>query len=179
MCDGVIEGVLMSPLDGYTAMPSRQRGAIGLMAALTMGLALLCTLTVIDSGRLYLEKRSLQRVADIAALEAAGRRGTCSGTAASAPDFANQSATRNGFVPNTDGRTLVTRCGTLTVDVAGPRVFVADSTQALAIQVVAAHPVPRSIAAGIGALFEKTPSPPNVTISATAVAASAAPRWRR
>ena len=165
----------MSPLDGYTAMPSRQRGAIGLMAALTMGLALLCTLTVIDSGRLYLEKRSLQRVADIAALEAAGRRGTCSGTAASAPDFANQSATRNGFVPNTDGRTLVTRCGTLTVDVAGPRVFVADSTQALAIQVVAAHPVPRSIAAGIGALFEKTPSPPNVTISATAVAASAAP----
>lgn len=165
----------MSPLDGYTAMPSRQRGAIGLMAALTMGLALLCTLTVIDSGRLYLEKRSLQRVADIAALEAAGRRGTCSGTAASAPDFANQSATRNGFVPNTDGRTLVTRCGTLAVDVAGPRVFVADSTQALAIQVVAAHPVPRSIAAGIGALFEKTPSPPNVTISATAVAASAAP----
>ncbi|PBP41110.1 hypothetical protein CCL14_11015 [Pseudomonas syringae] len=165
----------MSPLDGYTAMPSRQRGAIGLMAALTMGLALLCTLTVIDSGRLYLEKRSLQRVADIAALEAAGRRGTCSGTAATAPDFANQSATRNGFTPNTDGRTLATRCGTLTVDVAGPRVFVADSTQALAIQVVAAHPVPRSIAAGIGALFEKTPSPPNVTISATAVAASAAP----
>ncbi|WP_214347601.1 TadG family pilus assembly protein [Pseudomonas congelans] len=165
----------MSPLDGYTAMPSRQRGAIGLMAALTMGLALLCTLTVIDSGRLYLEKRSLQRVADIAALEAAGRRGKCSGTAATAPDFANQSATRNGFTPNIDGRTLVTRCGTLTVDVAGPRVFVADSTQALAIQVVAAHPVPRSIAAGIGALFEKTPSPPNVTISATAVAASAAP----
>ncbi|RMR49181.1 Flp pilus assembly protein TadG [Pseudomonas syringae pv. syringae] len=71
MCDGVIEGVLMSALDGYTALPSRQRGAIGLMAALTMGLALLCTLTVIDSGRLYLEKRSLQRVADIAALEAA------------------------------------------------------------------------------------------------------------
>ncbi len=165
----------MSPLDGYTALPSRQRGAIGLMAALTMGLALLCTLTVIDSGRLYLEKRSLQRVADIAALEAAGRRGTCSGTAATAPDFANQSATRNGFTPNTDGRTLVTRCGTLTVDVAGPRVFVADSTQALAIQVVAAHPVPRSVAAGIGALFEKTPSPPNVTISATAVAASASP----
>ncbi|KPY90300.1 Uncharacterized protein ALO44_04991 [Pseudomonas syringae pv. tagetis] len=174
MSDGVVEGVLMSPLDGYTSMPARQRGAIGLVAALTLGLALLCTLVVVDSGRLYLEKRSLQRVADIAALEAAGRRGTCSG-AATAPSFATQSATRNGFTPNTDGRTLMTRCGTLTTGLQSQRVFVADSTQALAIQVVAAHPVPRSIAAGIGALFEKTPSSANVTISATAVAATAAP----
>ncbi|RMO13125.1 hypothetical protein ALQ45_05542 [Pseudomonas amygdali pv. morsprunorum] len=174
MSNGVAEGVLMSPLDGYTAMPARQRGAIGMMAALTLGLALLCTLIVVDSGRLYLEKRSLQRVADIAALEAAGRRGTCSG-AATAPGFATQSATRNGFTPNTGGRTLTILCGTLTVGLQSQRVFVADSTQALAIQVVAAHPVPRSIAAGIVALFEKTPSPANITISATAVAASAAP----
>ncbi|RMR29435.1 putative trans membrane protein [Pseudomonas syringae pv. coriandricola] len=166
--------MLMSALNRYTAMPARQRGAIGLIAALTLGLALLCALVVVDSGRLYLEKRSLQRVADIAALEAAGRRGACSG-AASAPDFANQSAIRNGFTPNTDGRTLVTRCGTLTVGALSQRVFVADSTQALAIQVVASHPVPRSIAAGIGAAFDKSPSPANVTLSATAVAASAAP----
>ncbi|WP_024655819.1 pilus assembly protein TadG-related protein [Pseudomonas syringae USA007] len=164
----------MSALNRYTATPARQRGAIGLIAALTLGLALLCALVVIDSGRLYLEKRSLQRVADIAALEAAGRRGACSG-AASAPDFANQSAIRNGFTPNTDGRTLVTRCGTLTVGALSQRVFVADSTQALAIQVVASHPVPRSISAGIGAAFDKSPSPANVTLSATAVAASAAP----
>ncbi|KTC57638.1 MULTISPECIES: pilus assembly protein TadG-related protein [Pseudomonas syringae group] len=164
----------MSPLDGYAAMPTRQRGAIGMMAALTLGLALLCTLIVVDSGRLYLEKRSLQRIADIAALEAAGRRGTCS-DAATAAGFATQSATRNGFTPNTGGRTLTTLCGTLTVGLQSQRVFVADSTQALAIQVVAAHPVPRSIAAGIVALFEKTPSPANITISATAVAASAAP----
>ncbi|WP_057429637.1 pilus assembly protein TadG-related protein [Pseudomonas syringae group genomosp. 3] len=164
----------MSALNRYTAMPARQRGAIGLIAALTLGLALLCALVVVDSGRLYLEKRSLQRVADIAALEAAGRRGACSG-AASAPDFANQSAIRNGFTPNTDGRTLVTRCGTLTVGALSQRVFVSDSTQALAIQVVASHPVPRSIAAGIGAAFDKSPSPANVTLSATAVAASAAP----
>ncbi|MGN2389183.1 TadG family pilus assembly protein [Pseudomonas syringae] len=164
----------MSALNRYTAMPARQRGAIGLIAALTLGLALLCALVVVDSGRLYLEKRSLQRVADIAALEAAGRRGACSG-AASAPDFANESAIRNGFTPNTDGRTLVTRCGTLTVGALSQRVFVADSTQALAIQVVASHPVPRSIAAGIGAAFDKSPSPANVTLSATAVAASAAP----
>jgi uncharacterized membrane protein len=29
------------------------------MAALTMALALLCTLVVVDSGRLYMEKRTL------------------------------------------------------------------------------------------------------------------------
>ncbi|RMU35565.1 hypothetical protein ALP32_04526, partial [Pseudomonas avellanae] len=68
MSDGVVEGVLMSALNRYTAMPARQRGAIGLIAALTLGLALLCALVVVDSGRLYLEKRSLQRIADIAAL---------------------------------------------------------------------------------------------------------------
>ncbi len=53
--------------------PARQRGAIGLMAALTLTLALAFMLLVVDTGRLYLEKRSLQRVADMAALEAATR----------------------------------------------------------------------------------------------------------
>ncbi|RMM83681.1 hypothetical protein ALQ71_03168 [Pseudomonas coronafaciens pv. striafaciens] len=174
MSDSVVEGVLMSDLIHYIATPARQRGAIGLMAALTLSLALLCALVVVDSGRLYLEKRSLQRIADIAALEASGRRGTC-GSAATAPEFANQSATRNGFTPNTDGRTLLTRCGALALDLLSKRVFVADSTQTQAIQVVAAHPVPRSIAAGIGALFDSTPTPADITLSATAVAVSAAP----
>ena len=50
--------------------PARQRGAIGLMAAGTLALALGFMLLVIDSGRLYLEQRKLQRVADTAALEA-------------------------------------------------------------------------------------------------------------
>ena len=164
----------MSHLNRYATSAARQRGAIGLTAALTLGLALLCALVVVDSGRLYLEKRSLQRIADIAALEAAGRRGTCSG-AATAPEYASQSATRNGFTPNTGGRTLVTRCGALSLGIQSQRVFVADSTQTQAIQVVAAHPVPRSIAAGIGALFDSTPTPVDITLSATAVAASAAP----
>ncbi len=57
--------------------PARQRGAIGLMAVLALGMALVFLLVMIDSGRLYLEKRSLQRVADMAALEAATRNGDC------------------------------------------------------------------------------------------------------
>ncbi|AHG42867.1 membrane protein [Pseudomonas syringae CC1557] len=164
----------MSRLIRYAASRRRQRGAIGLMAALTLGLALLCALVVVDSGRLYLEKRSLQRVADIAALEAAGRRGTCSGTS-SAADFAKQSAIRNGFTPGSDGRILATRCGTLVLNALSQRTFSVDPTQALAIEVVATHPVPRSIAAGIGALFGGSATPVNVALSATAVAASASP----
>ncbi len=52
----------MSPLKQFYG-PARQRGAIGLMAAVTFGLALLLMLLVVDSGRLYMEQRKLQRVA--------------------------------------------------------------------------------------------------------------------
>lgn len=164
----------MSPLNRYVATQDRQRGAIGLMAALTLVLALLCTLMVIDSGRLYMEKRSLQRIADVAALEAAGRKGTCM-TGASAASYATQSAIRNGFTPGSDGRTLVATCGTLSVNTESRRVFTADATQSQAIQVVVSHPVPRSIAAGIAALVDSTPDSPDIQLSATAVAASASP----
>ncbi|MGY2682350.1 putative membrane protein [Pseudomonas tolaasii] len=55
----------------------QQRGAIGLMAVGVLAFVLMCTLLVVDSGRLYLEKRKLQGVADTAALEAVSRNGTC------------------------------------------------------------------------------------------------------
>ncbi|GFM73665.1 membrane protein [Pseudomonas cichorii] len=164
----------MSPLNRYAGLPIRQRGAISLLAALTLGFALLCTLLVIDSGRLYLEKRSLQRIADMAALEAAGRKGTCS-PGSSASTFANQSSTRNSFVAGTDSRTLTINCGTLTLDADSRRTFTADATKSEAIRVVATHAVPRSIAAGIAALFDSTPTPSNIQLSATAVAAGTPP----
>ena len=165
----------MSPLNRYAGLPARQRGAISLLAALTLGFALLCTLLVIDSGRLYLEKRSLQRIADMAALEAAGRKGTCS-PGSSASTFANQSATRNSFVAGNDNRTLTVNCGTLSLDADSKRTFTADATKSEAIRVVATHAVPRSIAAGIAAIFDKTPTPPNIQLSAIAVAAGTPPQ---
>ncbi|MBX8536966.1 hypothetical protein K5D33_19880 [Pseudomonas cichorii] len=164
----------MSPLNRYAGLPARQRGAISLLAALTLGFALLCTLLVIDSGRLYLEKRSLQRIADMAALEAAGRKGTCS-PGSSASTFANQSATRNSFVAGNDNRTLTINCGTLSLDGDSKRTFTADATKSEAIRVVATHAVPRSIAAGIAAIFDKTPTPPNIQLSAIAVAGGTPP----
>ncbi|MET0948672.1 MAG: TadG family pilus assembly protein [Pseudomonas sp.] len=158
----------MSPLNSFVGGRGRQRGAIGLMAALTLSLAVLCMLVVLDSGRLFLEKRSLQRVADMAALEAASRKGTCL-TGNTAVTYANQSATRNGFTVGDDGRTLATHCGSLTLDANSRRVFTANSNSTEAIRVVASHSVPRSIAAGIGALFDGG-TPLNIALSATAVA---------
>ncbi|GAB7532593.1 TadG family pilus assembly protein [Pseudomonas sp. 3A(2025)] len=145
------------------------------MAALTLGLAMLFMVTVVDSGRLYLEKRSLQRVADMSALEAATLKGNCA-SGNSASTFARQSATRNGFPPDVDDRTITVTCGTLSVNAAdNRRTFVSNSTSTQAVQVVVSHPVQRSIAAGIASLFSGGPQSTTITLSATAVAAAAPP----
>ena len=89
---------------------TRQRGAIGMMAALTLGMALVFVLLVVDSGRLYLEKRDLQRVADMAALEASTRGGDCA-AGATATVYANASANRNGFTFPGPDRNLQVACG--------------------------------------------------------------------
>ena len=164
----------MSPLIHGFCGPGRQRGAIGLMAAVTFALAVLCMLLVIDSGRLYLEKRSLQRVADVSALEAATRAGQCSPTS-TAPGYAIAAATRNGFTVTDATRTLATDCGTLIVGANNQRTFNPDATQNQAIRVVVTHSVARSIAAGVAALFPGGTSDPNIDLSATAVAAKGLP----
>lgn len=159
----------MSPLMYPCACRDRQRGAIGLMAALTMGLAVLCTLVVVDSGRLYMEKRTLQRVADMAALEAANRTGICAKTG-SASAYALESATRNGFTATDSSRTLTTRCGTITTGADSRRSFAIDASKSDAIQVTVSHTVDRSIAAGIGAMFDPKPTPTGIQLTAVAVA---------
>jgi uncharacterized membrane protein len=164
----------MSPLIRGFADRGRQRGAIGLMAAVTLALAVLCMLLVIDSGRLYLEKRSLQRVADVSALEAATRAGQCT-PISTAPGYAITAATRNGFTVTDGTRTLTTNCGTLTLDPNNLRIFTANPAQNQAIRVVVTHSVARSIAAGVAALFPGGVSDPNITLSATAVATKALP----
>ncbi|KPA92652.1 putative Tad-like Flp pilus-assembly [Pseudomonas asplenii] len=153
--------------------PSKQRGAIGLMAALTLGLALLSMVVVVDSGRLYLAKRSLQRVADTAALEAVTRGGNCQ-AGLSAASYATQSATRNGFTPGT-GQTLNVTCGRIVTSAANLRNFSADATQSTAIRVIASNTVTTSIAAGIQALFAKGTTSTTTQLTATAVAATPQP----
>ena len=151
--------------------PARQRGAIGLLAALTLGLALMFMLLVLDSGRLYLEQRKLQRVADVAALEAVTRDGDCLANLTAAR-YATQSATRNGLTV-ADGITLSTTCGVLQTGADKLRSFTPDASKKAAIRVIATRVVPTSIAAGVGALFSPGPASLNTRLTATAVAAPA------
>ena len=149
--------------------PARQRGAIGLMAAVTLGLALLLMLLVVDTGRLYMEQRKLQRVVDTAALEAVSRGGTCL-PGLTAASYANQSATRNGFTLDASN-TLATTCGTLLTAATGLRTFTLDATQAAAIKVVASRTLTTSFAGGVQALVSGTPVSLTTQLNATAVAA--------
>lgn len=149
--------------------PARQRGAIGLMAVGTLALALGFMLLVIDSGRLYLEQRKLQRVADTAALEAVTRDGNCQ-SGQSATVYATESAARNGFTVTTDN-TLTVSCGTLQTGAENLRTFAVDPTKTATVQVIVTRPVVTSVAAGIGALLSGGPVSLTTRLSATAVAA--------
>lgn len=161
----------MSPRPGF-----RQRGAIGLMAAGTLAVAMVFMLLAVDSGRLYLEKRKLQSIADSAALEAAGRSGVCTPTS-TANDFAVQNATRNGFtvVAGDTTRGLAVTCGTLATNASNIRVYTADAIKNDAIRVVATNSVMTSIAGGIWNMFSGTPMSTQTVLTATAVAAFAPP----
>ncbi|MED7665606.1 hypothetical protein GXB78_00085 [Pseudomonas moraviensis subsp. stanleyae] len=153
--------------------PARQRGAIGLMAAATLSLALVMMLLVVDSGRLYMEQRKLQRVVDTAALEAVSRGGNCL-PGLTAASYAGQSALRNGYLVDANN-TLATTCGTLATAARGLRSFTVDATQAAAVKVAASRTVTSSFAGGVQALFSATPVSLNTTLNASAVAAKPQP----
>ncbi|UWF50020.1 pilus assembly protein TadG-related protein [Pseudomonas sp. N3-W] len=163
----------MSPRSQFRG-PARQRGAIGLLAAMTLSLALVLMLLVVDTGRLYLEQRKLQRVVDNAALEAVSRGGNCL-SGLTAASYAGQSATRNGFTVDAND-TLVTTCGTMvTAAATGLRTFTVDGTQAAAVKVVATRTLTTSFAGGVQALFSGAPVSLNTTLNASAVAAQPQP----
>ncbi|ANF86583.1 membrane protein [Pseudomonas antarctica] len=159
---------------GHGLGPARQRGVIGLVGAVTLGIALLFLLLVIDSGRLYLEKRKLQRVADTAALEAVSRGGTCAAPNNNAAQFATQSAERNNFKVDAD-RTLAIACGTLATGADFMRTFSADPNKADAIRVIATHRVTTSVGHAIHSLFSGRTLSQTSLLSATAVAAAPSP----
>ncbi|WP_225935816.1 pilus assembly protein TadG-related protein [Pseudomonas fakonensis] len=149
----------------------RQRGAIGLMATLTLGIALLFMLLAVDSGRLYLEQRKLQRIADMAALEAAGQGGVCSGSGPQATSLARAAATRNGHATSNP---LVASCGYLQTGAGSLRSFTSDNTRNEAIKVEVRNTVTTSVAGGLFTLVEGDFQRAS-TLHASAVAASPMP----
>ena len=162
----------MSPRTQFNG-PARQRGAIGLMAAATLSLALVLMLLVVDTGRLYMEQRKLQRVVDSAALEAVSRGGNCQ-SGLSAATYAGQSAVRNGYTVDTNN-TLTTTCGSVQTAASGLRAFTADATRSSAIKVDASRTVTTSFAGGVQALFSGSTVSLNTTLNASAVAAQPTP----
>ena len=149
--------------------PRQQHGAIGLMAAVTLGMVLLFMLLVVDSGRLYLEQRKLQRVADMAALEVVSRGGNCKlGTA---KDYSEESAKRNSFT-SAGVQSITPTCGTLTTNEKKIRVFQPSiDNSGDVIQVVAKTTVPTSVAGGFWNAFSKGTFEFNTKLQATAVGA--------
>jgi len=162
----------MSPRTQFNG-PARQRGAIGLMAAATLSLALVLMLLVVDTGRLYMEQRKLQRVVDSAALEAVSRGGNCQ-SGLSAATYAGQSAVRNGYTVDTNN-TLTTTCGSVQTAASGLRAFTADATRSSAIKVDASRTVTTSFAGGVQALFSGSTVSLKTTLNASAVAAQPTP----
>ncbi|WP_110971339.1 pilus assembly protein TadG-related protein [Pseudomonas huaxiensis] len=153
---------------------TRQGGAIGLMTALTLALAVVFGLLAVDGGRLYMEQRKLQRIVDMAALEAAGQSATCNGIGPQAATLANTSAVRNGFTL-VGGNTLVTTCGSVSTGANSLRIFSPNASLAQAIKVVGNVNVPTSIAAGIRNLVAGQPIPNTLQLHAQAVAAAPLP----
>lgn len=143
-----------------------QRGAVTIMTVGFLLLAVLSLVLVVDTGRLYLEKRKLQRVADVSAIEAVARNGDCTSPGALAATYATQAAVRNGYVLDAD-HSLVAACGVMN-SAAGERVFSVQSSSQQAIRVQVTHTVPASLIAG--GLFGNT-----IELRATAVASKGVP----
>lgn len=132
----------------------RQRGAIGLMATGTLMVALMFLMLTVDAGRLYLEKRKLQRVADMAAMESASGSGFCGSqlpaqAQSDALALAQASAVRHGYEGNLGAGDNSVRLGYVELDGAGQRrLFQASTSRIEAVQVRATRNVPASLVLG-------------------------------
>lgn len=146
----------------------KQGGAFTLIAAGTLLLTLGCTMLVLDTGRLYMEQRKLQKLADTAALESIARLN--SGRCADAPDvvqtYAQENATRNGFLAQ-DSQSIATQC--VRIDISDSlRTPVADAS-GHAVRTIAKETVPASLLFRAGNMLGVTDKN-EVNLQASAVA---------
>lgn len=128
---------------------TKQRGAMGLLGIMTLLLATLFAALAVDTGRLLMEQRRMQTVADMAALDASALAGHCGeGDVSQVEALAQASAVRNNHVIAAD-KTLEVTLGRVDTGASGLRQFTTTSAElATAVQVTAAHSVPASFFAG-------------------------------
>jgi len=128
----------------------RQRGAIGLLGVVTLLLAVLFAALVVDSGRLWMQQRHLQTVADIASIQAARQLG-CGAVLANVVQAAQSAAVANGYTGNlANSPNIVDIVNVATVG--GIRQFTTGGSEA--VRVYATREVPSSLVAG--GLFDGT-----------------------
>lgn len=150
----------------------QQRGAIGLSTAVLLVLLLFVLALIVDTARLYLLEREMQRVADLAALEAVGLGGVCATNSAVQSNLlARESAQRNGFNPAQPGHTLQTRVGKLQTDNSGRRQLLTGTTQASdALEVTVTKAISASLIGQLAEVFIPASEPGAFTLRASATA---------
>ena len=112
---------------------------------MTLLLAVMFMALAVDTGRLWMQQRKLQSIADIASMEAARAIG-CSADSGSLLSAAQAAAARNGYSGQLSQNPNVVELGSVTT-VSGIREFSNDSEQE-AVRVVATESVPASLIAG-------------------------------
>lgn len=126
----------------------RQEGSILILSAAVMLSVLLVTALAVDLGRIFWEKRRLQMVADLAALEASLATVSCPQAGSGTPlqlaqAAAIASALRNGYQGSPSQ--IEVQVGKVTTNNSGVRSFVPSSSSTAAVQVRVEHAVPRSL----------------------------------
>lgn len=140
-----------------------ERGAVIIVAAISMTAVMFSAALAVDIGRMTLTKRELQAVADLSSLDAVralgDRAGEADGLAVEehAAKLAREAALRNGFDPDVPGGTLDVTVGTFDPDTA-TFVVTTDENLRNAVRVTA------------GTTLEWAFAPGDKSVSATAVA---------
>lgn len=125
-----------------------QQGAIGLFGVLTLMMAVLFVAVAVDSGRMWMEKRKLQNIADMAAIAAGGQVGGCVENNSDVYRMAAQGAAMaNGYQGSLLAAPNVVELGGYSTDEGGVRTFVANGERR-AVHVLATQEVPSSLFAG-------------------------------
>ena len=139
-----------------SAAPHRQRGVAAVFAAVAMIAMLSATALAIDVGRLYTAQRDLQKLADLAALDAVRVASGCAGASTGLPAGlaeavaeTTSSLARNGTAA--DGITAVTELGRRTTLDGEQRFETLPDTSALrdAVRVRLSRPMPTRLIPGL------------------------------
>lgn len=143
----------------------QQRGAIGLWGSMTLLLAVMFMALAVDTGRLWMQQRKLQSIADIASMEAARQIG-CNTNISAVRTAAQTAALRNGYSGQLSASPNLVDLGGVT-KTTGIRQYLPGEREE-AVRVYVTQSVPASLVAG--GLFGN-----QVLLNAEAVSAADSP----